>query len=63
MVDKSVRKKLKLLRSKVDAERLIMHGTRVTVPKRLRKRLNLKDGSVFEIRAEDERLILQLIKP
>lgn len=54
--------RLKLLKSKVYAERGIMHGSRITIPKRFRDQLGLKDKSVFEIRVEDERLILQLIK-
>lgn len=57
---KKTLKRLKLLKSKVYAERIIMHGTRITVPKRFRDQLKLKDGSVFEIRVENDCLILQL---
>lgn len=47
---------------KAGAKRIILHDRRITIPKRFRDFLRLKDGSVFEIRIKNKRLILRLIK-
>lgn len=54
--------RLKLLKSLTEAERIILRGTRVTIPRRFRDALGLKDKSVLECRVQDNKIILRLVK-
>ena len=55
-------KRIKLKKPKAGARRILMRDRRITIPKDFRDFLRLEEGSVFEIRIDNERLILQLIK-
>lgn len=54
--------RLKKLKNMVDGERVILRGYRVTIPKRIRDKFGLKDGSVLQIGTEDERIVLEIIR-
>ena len=53
---------MKFKKPKLGAKRIILHDRRITIPKYFRDFLKLKEGSVFEIRIKNKRLILRLIK-
>ncbi len=52
----------KFRKPKVGGRRILMHDRRVTIPKDFRDFLRLREGSLFEIGVEGERLIFQLVK-
>jgi bifunctional DNA-binding transcriptional regulator/antitoxin component of YhaV-PrlF toxin-antitoxin module len=47
----------------MEREHVILRaGNRITVPKRVCELMGLRPGAVFELRAEGDRIVLQLIK-
>lgn len=55
-------KRLKRLKTMLNGERVILRGYRMTIPKRIRDKFGLKDGSVLQVGVEDERIVLEIIR-